>query len=57
MSNIHFSGLDYVKITCITHMFTSKLLLGKHMFTLIFVDRENETSISIWGFEKMKVLK
>jgi len=27
------------------------------MFTLIFVDFENETSISIWEFEKMNVLK
>ena len=27
------------------------------MFTLTFVDLENETSISIWGFEKMNVLK
>ena len=25
------------------------------MFTLTFVDRENETSISIWEFEKMNV--
>ena len=25
------------------------------MFTLTFVDLENETSISIWKFEKMKV--
>jgi hypothetical protein len=27
------------------------------MFTLTFVDLENETSISIWQFEKMKLLK
>ena len=27
------------------------------MFTLTFVDLENENSISIWGFEKMNVLK
>ena len=27
------------------------------MFTLTFVDLENETSISTWGFEKMNVLK
>ena len=26
------------------------------MFTLTFVDLENETSISIWEFEKMNVL-
>ena len=29
ISNIHFSGLDNVKMTCITHKFPSKLLLGK----------------------------
>ena len=57
MSNIHFSGLDNVKLTCITHTFPSKLLIGNDMFTLTFVDLENETSISIWEFEKMKVLK
>ena len=51
MSNIHFSGLDNVKMTSITHKFPSKLLLGKDMFTLTFVDLENETSISIWEFE------
>ena len=57
MSNIHFSGLDNVEITCITHKFPSKLLLGKDMFTLTFVDIEKGTSISIWEFEKMNVLK
>ena len=57
ISNIHFLGLDNVKMTCITHKFTSKLLLGKDSFTLTFVDLENETSISIWELEKMKVLK
>ena len=57
ISNIHISGLDNVKITCITHKFPSKLLLGKDMFTLTFVDLENETSISIWEFEKMNVRK
>ena len=56
MSNIHFSGLDNVKMTCITHKFPSKLLLEKDMFTLTFVDLENETNISIWEFERMKVL-
>ena len=56
MSNIHFSGLDNVKMTCV-NKFPSKLLLGKDMFTLTFVDLENETSISIWKFEKMNVLK
>ena len=35
----------------------SKLLLGKDMFTLTFVDLENETSISIWEFKMMNVLK
>jgi uncharacterized membrane protein len=57
MSNILLSGLDNVKITRITHKFPSKLLLGKDMFTLTFVDLENETSISIWEFDKMNVLK
>ena len=52
ISNIHFSGLDNVKMTCITHKFPSKVLFGKDMFTLIFVDLENETSISIWEFER-----
>ena len=45
MSNIHFSGLDNVNMTSITHKFPSKLLLVKVMFTLTFVDLENETSI------------
>ena len=57
MSNIHFSGLDNVKIPCITLKFPSKSLLGKDMFTLTFVDLENETGISIWQFEKLNVLK
>ena len=57
MSNIHFSSIDNVKMTCITHTFPSKLLLGKDMFTLTFFDLENETSISIWEFEKMNDLK
>jgi len=57
MSNIHISGLDNVKMTCITHKLPSKLLLGKDIFTLTFVDIENETSIYIWEFEKMNVLK
>ena len=38
-------------------MFPLKLLLGKDMFTLTFVDLEYETSISIWEFEKMNVHK
>jgi len=41
MYNIHISGLDIVKMTCITHKFSSKLLLGKDMFILTFVDLEN----------------
>ena len=57
ISNIHFSGLDNIKITCITHKFPSNLLLGKDMFILTFVELENETSISIWEFEKLNVLK
>jgi len=57
MSSIHFSGLDNVQMTCKTHKSPSKLLLGKDMFTLTFVDLENETICSIWEFEKMKVLK
>ena len=57
MSNIHFSGLDNVKMTCITHKFPSKLLLGKDMFTLTFVDLENETIFSIWEFEKKNDIK
>jgi hypothetical protein len=32
-------------------MFLSKLLLGKDMFTLTYVDLEYGTSISIWDFE------
>ena len=56
MSNNQFLDLDNVKMTCITHKLPSILLLGKDMFTLTFVDLENETSISIWEFE-MNVLK
>jgi len=37
-------------------MFPSKLLLGKVMVTLTFIDLENETSISIWELEKMNDL-
>ena len=57
MSNIHFSVLDNVKMTCITHKFQPKLLLGKDMVTLTFVDIENETTFFIWDFEKMNVIK
>ena len=38
-------------------MFPSKLLLGNDMFTLTYVVLEYENSITIWGFEKMIVLK
>ena len=37
--------------------FPSKLLLGKDMFTLRLVNLKYETSISIWEFEMMNVLK
>ena len=56
MSNYHFSGLDNVKMTCITQD-SFKITLGIDMFILTLVDLENETSISIWEFEKMNVLK
>ena len=36
--------------------FPSKLLLGKDMFTLTFVDLESDTSISILELDMMKVL-
>ena len=59
MSNIHFSGLDNAKWIAkhISNNFPSKLLLGKDMFTLTFVELENEITISIWEFEMMNVLK
>ena len=60
MSYIHFSGLDNVKITLpntYVVKLPSNLLLGKDMFTMTFVDLENETSNSIWEFEKKNVLK
>ena len=56
MSNIHFSGLDNVKMSCITQV-SFKITIRKDMFTLTFVDLDNETSISIWEFEKTNVLK
>ena len=56
MSNIHFSGLDNVKMTCITQI-NFKITIRKDMFTITFVYLENETSISIWQFEKMNVQK
>ena len=58
MSNNLFSGLNNDKMTLpniYVLKFPSKLLLGNDMFTLTFVDLENETSISIWQFEKMNV--
>ena len=59
MPNIQFSGVDNEKMTCQTHVLKipSELLLGKDMFTLKFVDLENETSISILELEMMKGLK
>ena len=45
------------KFIIFLHKICSKLLLGKDMFTLTFVDLENETSISILELEMMKVLK
>ena len=56
MSNIHFSVLDDVKMTCITQV-SFKLLLGKGHVYIDILDLENETSISIWEFEMMNVLK
>ena len=35
----------------------SKLLLGKDMFLLTLVDLEYETSVSIWEFEMVILLK
>ena len=59
MSNIHFSVLDNVKITFQTHKYHSFLhiTVRKNMIALTFVDLENETSISIYEFEMMNVLK
>ena len=34
-----------------------KITIRKQMYTHTFVDLENETSISIWEFEKMNVIK
>ena len=39
------------------HKFHLELLLGKDMFTLTYFELEYETSISIWVFEIMIVLK
>ena len=56
MSNIHFSGLDNVKMTCITQVSFKITIRKKHVY-IAFDDLENETSISIYEFEKMNVLK
>jgi len=37
--------------------FPSKIQKEKDMFTLILVDLEYETSVSIWEFEMMIILK
>jgi len=60
MSNIHFSRLDNIKMTCQTTYvlkFLSNLISGKDIFTLTLVYLEYETSIYIWEFEMMIVLK
>ena len=61
MSNIHFSGFDNVKMTCQTHSASTKvsfkITIRKRLVYMTFVDLENETSNSIWEFEKMNVLK
>ena len=56
MSKIQFSFLDNVKMTCKTQV-SFKIPIRKRHVTLTFVDFENETSISIWEFDKMNVLK
>jgi hypothetical protein len=60
MSNIQFSALGNVKMTCkniYVLTFPSKLLLGKDMFTLTLFDLEYETRVSILEFEMVIVLK
>ena len=56
MSNNQFSPHDNVKKLDKVLEFPSKLLLGKNMFTLTFVDLEYENSVSISEFETMIVL-
>ena len=56
MSIIHFSGFDNVKMTCITQDSFKITIWKRHVYIDIH-DLENETSISIWEFEKMNVLK
>jgi len=59
MSNIHFQSSIMTK--CLAkHISTNvsfKLLLGKYIFKSTYVELEYETSISIWEFEMMIVLK
>jgi len=59
MTNNQFSALDNVKMTCqhISTKVSLKITIRKGMFTMTFVDLEYETSISIWEFELMIVLK
>ena len=60
MSDIQFSALDNCQNnfpnTWVLN-FSSNLLLGKDMFTLTLFDLEYETSVSIWEFEMIIVLK
>jgi len=51
--SIMSNGLPNTKVI----KFPSKLLLGKDMFTLTKFDPEYETSVSIWYFEMMIVIK
>jgi len=59
MSNDQFSALDNVKMTAkhISTIFSFKITLRKDIFTKTYIDPEFETSISIWEFEMMIVLK
>ena len=56
MSKIHFSGLDNVKMTCITQV-SFKITIRKRHVYIDIRDLENETSNSIWEIEKMNVPK
>jgi len=59
MPNNQFSVLDNVKMTCQTHKYKDsfKITTRKNMFTLTLVDLEYKTSVAIWEFEMMIVLK
>ena len=50
-----------IMLKCLAKRISTKvpfnITIRKDMFTLTFVDLENETSISIWEFEMMNVLK